>query len=310
MRAGIHLRMLRVAPPVPQSSPNAGRDAGKAGKILPPPGITIDPATRRRVLAIANCDRSIGAQMSGEILRRTGYVGLGGKSIQRHFLGVAGQSFGAFLISGVEFHLAGEANDYVGKGLSGGKIAITAGPEASRRGDVLAGNSVLYGATSGELYIAGAAGERFAVRNSGALAVVEGIGRHGCEYMTAGVGIILGPADANFGSGMTGGLAYILRSRQLKRGYNQDFVRLAALEDAEEMEWLRCILREHLRLTGSPRAARLLNSGTAPPLMRVEPLAPPCSAFQTWAPVLARFREQEYAVPDREEVFSATPVAV
>ena len=302
--------LLHGAPPVPLPLPNGGRENEKAGEILPPPGFTIDLATRRRVLAIANCDRSVGARLSGEILRRTGYAGLGGKSMQRNFRGVAGQSFGAFLISGVEFHLAGEANDYVGKGLSGGKIAITAGPKASRRGDVLAGNTVLYGATSGELYIAGAAGERFAVRNSGALAVVEGIGQHGCEYMTAGVAIILGPWGANFGSGMTGGLAYILPSRRPKRGLNQDCVGLAPVEEPAEMEWLRCILREHLRLTGSPRAARLLSSGMPLPLMRVEPLAPPCSPSQTWAPVLARFNRTDYAIPGREEVFSETPVAV
>ena len=107
------------------------------------------------------------------------------------FTGIAGQSFGAFLIPGANFRLTGEANDYVGKGLCGGSIAISTGAEASERGDVLVGNTVLYGATSGELFVAGSAGERFAVRNSGALAVVEGVGRHGCEYMTAGVVLIL-----------------------------------------------------------------------------------------------------------------------
>ena len=132
---------------------------------------------------IANSDRSVGAHLSGQILRSTEYAGLGRDTIHCEFHGTAGQSFGAFLIPGLDFRLTGEANDYVGKSLSGGTIAITAGPEASQRGDVLAGNTVLYGATSGELYIAGCAGERFAVRNSGALAVVEGVGQHGCEYM-------------------------------------------------------------------------------------------------------------------------------
>ena len=132
--------------------------------------------------------------------------------VECEFFGTAGQSFGAFLISGANFRLTGEANDYVGKGLCGGSIAITAQAEASERGDVLVGNTVLYGATSGELFVAGRAGERFAVRNSGALAVVEGVGRHGCEYMTAGVVVILGPAGANLGAGMTGGLAYLLRA--------------------------------------------------------------------------------------------------
>ena len=114
-------------------------------------------------------------------------------------------------MNGLNFRLLGEANDYVGKSLSGGTISITAGEEASTRGDVLAGNTLLYGATSGELYVAGRVGERFAVRNSGALAVVEGVGQHGCEYMTAGVAVILGPAGMNLGAGMTGGLAYLLR---------------------------------------------------------------------------------------------------
>ncbi|HET6936296.1 MAG TPA: glutamate synthase large subunit, partial [Candidatus Angelobacter sp.] len=158
---------------------------------------------------IENCDRSIGAELSGELLR----LGRGAEGrftpIDLHFDGVAGQSFGAFLIDGLAFQLSGEANDYVAKGLSGGTISIDAGTEASLRGDVLAGNTVLYGATSGELYIAGRAGERFAVRNSGALAVVEGVGEHGCEYMTGGVAIILGPTGINFGSGMTGGLSYV-----------------------------------------------------------------------------------------------------
>ena len=117
-----------------------------------------------------------------------------------------------FSTSGITLKLSGEANDYVGKGLSGGTIVIRAGHNASKRGDVLAGNTVLYGATSGQLFIAGQAGERFAVRNSGAVAVVEGVGQHGCEYMTGGIVAVLGPIGLNFGSGMTGGLAYILRS--------------------------------------------------------------------------------------------------
>src|SRR5207253_9883082 len=123
--------------------------------------------------------------------------------------------------------LLGEANEYGGKGRCGGTVAITAGRDASLRGDVLAGNTVLYGATSGELYIAGRVGERFAVRNSGALAVVEGVGQHGCEYMTAGIAVILGPAGMNLGAGMTGALAYLLRDSIGGYGYNQHSVRLA-----------------------------------------------------------------------------------
>ena len=137
---------------------------------------------------IQNSDRSVGTGLSGEFVRRRNkaYCDPLTKS-DASFHGSAGQSFGAFLAEGVTLKLTGEANDYVGKGLSGGTISIAAGPAASRRGDVLAGNTVLYGATSGQLFIAGRAGERFAVRNSGALAVVEGVGQHGCEYMTGGV---------------------------------------------------------------------------------------------------------------------------
>ncbi len=244
-------------------------------------------------LAIANSDRSVGAHLSGQILRRTGYAGLGDESIDCEFRGAAGQSFGAFLISGVNFRLQGEANDYVGKSLSGGTIAITSGEEASQRGDVLAGNTVLYGATSGELYIAGRAGERFAVRNSGALAVVEGVGQHGCEYMTAGVVILLGRTGINFGSGMTGGLAYALRKTLAAADYNAEFVRVAEV-DEEEKAWLRQALAEHVRLTGSPKARRLLQRSTSAfGLVRVEPVNLPCSIEQTWSPILARWRKRD-----------------
>ncbi|HKD45663.1 MAG TPA: glutamate synthase large subunit, partial [Candidatus Angelobacter sp.] len=158
---------------------------------------------------IINADRSIGARLSGEVLRQFGAATLECAPINLEFQGAAGPSFGAFLTSGITFRLSGEANDYVGKGLSGGIIAVDAGPEASLRGDVLLGNTVLYGATSGELYVSGKAGERFAVRNSGALAVVEGLGEHGLEYMTGGVVVVLGPTGINLGAGMTGGLAYL-----------------------------------------------------------------------------------------------------
>src|SRR5437879_2441461 len=161
---------------------------------------------------VQNSDRSVGTGLSGELMRRrkNGHPVVG--EISQEFHGAAGQSFGAFLAEGVTLKLNGEANDYVGKGLSGGTIAITAGLAASRRGDVLAGNTVLYGATSGQLFIAGRGGERVAVRNSGALAVVGGVGQHGCEYMTGGVAIILGPLGLNFGSGMSGALAIVWRA--------------------------------------------------------------------------------------------------
>jgi glutamate synthase domain-containing protein 3 len=263
---------------------------------------------------ITNGDRAVGAHFSGEVLRRLG-SSFGRSTLEMtgadcEFVGTAGQSFGAFLISGANFRLTGEANDYVGKGLCGGSIAITANAEASERGDVLVGNTVLYGATSGELFVAGRAGERFAVRNSGALAVVEGVGRHGCEYMTAGVAAILGPAGANMGAGMTGGLAYLLHADDyFNDGHisddpiNRDSVRFATLEPQEE-QWLRRILRRHLQLTGSPRAAELLARSTLP-LLRVEPLTPPCSIEDTWASILSRLAAEEARTYGRDKLLAS-----
>ncbi len=243
---------------------------------------------------VTNADRAVGAHLSGEILLRRGEAAA---SIDYNFTGTAGQSFGAFLIPGINLRLFGEANDYVGKGLSGGNIAITAGEEASLRGDVLAGNTVLYGATSGELYIAGQAGERFGVRNSGALAVVEGVGQHACEYMTAGVTVILGPAGINLGAGMTGGLAYLLRDCTEGRVHNDQSVRTVPIELKEEL-WLRRVLRRHERLTGSPRAAQLLRSERPLPFIRIEPLSQVCSVAEAWEAILGRFGRPKSKVFD------------
>ncbi|HKE35020.1 MAG TPA: glutamate synthase large subunit [Candidatus Acidoferrum sp.] len=245
--------------------------------------------------AIQNSDRSVGAGLSGELMRRKKNGRVADATISQEFRGTAGQSFGAFLAEGVAVKLNGEANDYVGKGLSGGTIAISAGPAASRRGDVLAGNTVLYGATSGQLFVAGRAGERFAVRNSGALAVVEGIGQHGCEYMTGGVAIILGPVGLNFGSGMTGGLAYVLRG-EAEGMLHREFVTLAEIEPQEE-EWLRQALEEHVHHTSSPRASRVLTRRGALPLMCVRPLHFQGSAQGTWRPVLAQFQQRQMFFP-------------
>src|SRR5258708_2481901 len=207
---------------------------------------------------IVNADRSIGARLSGDLVRRRGTSGLESTPIDLDFHGAAGQSFGAFLTFGISFHLSGEANDYVGKGLSGGSIAIDAGPEASLRGDVLVGNTVLYGATSGELYVAGRAGERFAVRNSGALAVVEGVGDHGCEYMTGGVVVVLGPTGKNFGAGMSGGVAYVLdEAGTLARRCSAGELELEAPSEAE-LEEIHATVEEHRLHTRSDKARRLL----------------------------------------------------
>jgi glutamate synthase (ferredoxin) len=239
---------------------------------------------------IQNSDRSVGAGLSGELMRRRNAGRSANDELSQEFHGAAGQSFGAFLASGVTLKLTGEANDYVAKGLSGGTIAIGAGLAASRRGDVLAGNTVLYGATSGQLFIAGRAGERFAVRNSGALAVVEGVGQHGCEYMTGGVAVILGPLGLNFGSGMTGGLAYVLRA-EAEDVLHRDFVTIAET-DTDEQAWLRRSLEEHVHFTASPRAARLLSRRGPLPLVRVQPIHFQGTVEATWSPILAHFKHR------------------
>jgi glutamate synthase domain-containing protein 2/glutamate synthase domain-containing protein 1/glutamate synthase domain-containing protein 3 len=221
------------------------------------------------VATIHNFHRSVGTQLSGERMR--GRLKGGAKSTSsREFRGSAGQSFGAFLDEGLTLKLFGEANDYVGKGLSGGSIVIRAGITASKRGDVLAGNTVLYGATSGQLFIAGQAGERFAVRNSGAVSVVEGVGQHGCEYMTGGIVAVLGPVGLNFGSGMTGGLAYVLRS-VAEHVLNLEFVQPMELEELEERE-LRRLLEMHAAETDSPVAQRLLLQTAMLPFVRIQPI--------------------------------------
>ena len=218
---------------------------------------------------IHNYHRSIGAHLSGDRLREQLQNGETESSI-REFSGSAGQSFGAFLAPGLTLKLRGEANDYVGKGLSGGTIVIRAGHNASKRGDVLVGNTVLYGATSGQLFVAGQAGERFAVRNSGATAVIEGLGQHGCEYMTGGIVTVLGPIGLNFGSGMTGGLAYVLRS-EADHVLNPEFVQAYELETQEEQS-LRRLLETHFALTDSPIAMRFLAMRPPLPFLRIQPI--------------------------------------
>jgi glutamate synthase (ferredoxin) len=205
--------------------------------------------------AICTDDRAVGARLGGLIGRRLGSGRPPGR-VRARFRGTAGQSFGAFLAPGVELVLVGEANDYVGKGMSGGRIVLR--PPADDAGDpVLAGNTVLYGATGGELYCAGRAGERFAVRNSGAVAVVEGVGDHACEYMTNGTVVVIGPFGRNVGAGMSGGQIYVHDPQGLlELRLNGDLVRMERMT-APAPE-LRRLLERHLRYTGSPRAAALL----------------------------------------------------
>jgi glutamate synthase (NADPH/NADH) large chain/glutamate synthase (ferredoxin) len=212
-------------------------------------------------IPITNADRAIGATLSGEIARRFGANGLPDASIAFRFTGAAGQSFGAFAARGLSLELEGEANDYVGKGLSGGRLIVRHPRAAQFIPDqtVLIGNTVLYGATSGEAYFAGVAGERFAVRNSGAIAVVEGVGDHGCEYMTGGTVVVLGRTGRNFAAGMSGGIAFVLDEfGELARHCNTGMVDLTPVTDVADRDLLRRLVEQHVRYTGSARAKREL----------------------------------------------------
>jgi glutamate synthase domain-containing protein 3 len=205
--------------------------------------------------------------LSGEIARRYGSAGLPDNTINVKFTGTAGQSFGAFLAKGVTLTLEGEANDYVGKGLSGGTVVIYP-PRESRyvpEENILVGNVCLYGATSGEVFFNGMGGERFAVRNSGATAVVEGVGDHGCEYMTNGLVVVLGRAGRNFAAGMTGGIAYVLDNQGdfASACCNRAEVDLETVTDQRDIATLHKLITRHGELTGSPQAAWILRNWDA-----------------------------------------------
>jgi glutamate synthase (NADPH/NADH) large chain len=235
---------------------------------------------------VRNVHRSVGTMLSGEVARRFGHDGLPQDSIFVRLKGTAGQSFGAFLAHGVTLELTGDANDYVGKGLSGGRVIVRQ-PEVSRDAgaNIIVGNTVLYGAIAGEAYFEGVAGERFAVRNSGAVAVVEGAGDHCCEYMTGGTVCVLGPVGRNFAAGMSGGIAYVYDpDGRLKQQCNLDSVELEGITPAGtswgdgapaqraasvhdcgmghamryDAERLRILLERHQLATGSRKAAELL----------------------------------------------------
>jgi glutamate synthase (NADPH/NADH) large chain len=228
-------------------------------------------------LPIRNVDRTVGAMLSGEIARHRGSQGLEPDTIRFSFTGSAGQSFGAFLARGVTLELEGDANDYVGKGLSGGKLVIYP-PHASLflpEKNILIGNVALYGATSGEAFFNGRAGERFAVRNSGATAVVEGVGDHGCEYMTKGLVIVLSDTGRNFAAGMTGGIAYVLDETGAFRKVqcNPASVDLESVVDPEDLETLRYWVARHAEDTGSPRANWILENwvSMSPKFVKVFP---------------------------------------
>lgn len=213
-------------------------------------------------MPIVNTDRSVGTMLSGYVTKKYGIAGLPDDSITIKFDGSAGQSFGAFLCKGLTLKLRGEANDYLGKGLSGGKIILTPPADAGYKAEenTIAGNTLLYGATGGELYVNGRAGERFAVRNSGAIAVVEGVGDHACEYMTGGKVVVLGKTGRNFAAGMSGGVAYILDVRGNTDNYiNMDMVELSRVESEDDAAELKELITLHLNHTGSALAAEILS---------------------------------------------------
>jgi glutamate synthase (ferredoxin) len=214
-------------------------------------------------LPIRNVNRTVGTMLGSALTRRYGGEGLPDDTIVIHFDGSAGQSFGAFIPRGITLELEGDANDYFGKGLSGGRLIVHPPAASTFRPEqnVIVGNVALYGATSGEAYVRGLAGERFAVRNSGAVAVVEGIGDHGCEYMTGGRVIVLGRTGRNFAAGMSGGIAYVLDvADQFGARCNRAMVDLEALEDDEEIAFVKDAIGRHVRYTGSTYAADLLAS--------------------------------------------------
>ncbi len=224
------------------------------------------PALERREpvsfkMAVRNVHRTIGAMLAGEVARRHGAAGLPPGTIRIEFSGSAGQSFGAFLNHGMELSLIGDSNDYVGKGMSGGVIAVRQPPTATYPAaqNIIVGNTVLYGATGGRAFLAGMAGERFAVRNSGATAVVEGVGDHGCEYMTGGCIVVLGPTGRNFAAGMSGGLAFVYdEAEQFQKYCNTEMVELEPVSSPDDIQLLEGLLREHEERSGSEKASSIL----------------------------------------------------
>ncbi|HEY4761940.1 MAG TPA: glutamate synthase large subunit, partial [Thermoguttaceae bacterium] len=233
-------------------------------KILEQIGPCIESGKPTRLeMPVRNIHRAVGTILSSRIARRWGGAGLPDGTIELCFTGSAGQSFGAFLASGVTLQLTGDANDYLGKGLSGGRIVVITpqGSPFDPTENVIVGNTLLYGATSGEAFINGLAGERFAVRNSGAVAVVEGVGDHGCEYMTGGLVVVIGRTGRNFAAGMSGGLAYVLDENQLFDTLcNLDMVELESLWQAEDQKIVQDLISRHYQWTGSVQAKRILDN--------------------------------------------------
>jgi glutamate synthase domain-containing protein 3 len=214
-------------------------------------------------IPIRNINRTVGTMLSSEVTRRFGSIGLPEDTIQLNFKGSAGQSLGAFLAPGITIRVEGDANDYVGKGMSGGKIIVNPYQESTFKAheNIIAGNVILYGATGGEMYLHGMVGERFAVRNSGSTAVVEGVGDHGCEYMTGGTVVVIGQTGVNFGAGMSGGIAYVYDEHEwFGMKCNLDMVDLESVWIKEDKDILRTLLEKHLKYTQSTRAKDILDN--------------------------------------------------
>jgi glutamate synthase (NADPH) large chain len=228
-------------------------------------------------LPIRNINRTAGTMLSSRIAKKYGLGGLPEDTITIRFSGSAGQSFGAFLSKGVTLLLEGESNDYLGKGLSGGKIVVVPpkGAGFNPEDTILIGNTSLYGATSGECYFYGLAGERFAVRNSGVRAVIEGTGDHGCEYMTGGVVVVLGRTGRNFAAGMSGGIAFIFNEDgKFEQRCNMGMVELEKIHTSEDQRTLRSMVESHLRYTGSRKAKQVLDNwkSSLPKFLKIMPI--------------------------------------
>ena len=270
--AGLDLTPILFEPDVPREAPRRnvhsqdhGLDKALDVRLIEACAPALERAEPVEVeMPIRNVNRTVGTMLGYEVTRRYGGAGLADETISLKFTGSAGQSFGAFLPRGITMKLRGDANDYLAKGLSGGRIVVCppAGSRFRAEDNVIAGNVILYGATSGEVFIRGQVGERFCVRNSGASAVVEGVGDHGCEYMTGGRVVVLGPCGRNFGAGMSGGVAFVYcpddQGKSFLEHLNTDMVFLEEL-DTDDMEWLHSIVKRHADLTGSEVAAGLLS---------------------------------------------------
>ena len=282
---GLDLSTILYSPPLPSrvarrcvQAQDHGLQEALDHKILAASRAAIDTLIPVEIdLPVRNVHRTVGTMLSGEIARKYGSAGLPDDTIQIRLTGSAGQSLGAFLANGVTLTLEGEANDYVGKGLSGGRLVVYP-PRASgfaAEENILIGNVALYGATSGEAFFNGVAGERFAVRNSGATAVVEGVGDHGCEYMTKGMVLVLGSCGRNFAAGMSGGVAYVFDERRnfTEERCNLGSVDLEPVVEAQDAQIVRDLVTRHLELTGSRRAKWILENWpeTLPRFIKVFP---------------------------------------